>query len=899
MGNKLQIKNIIPTIFLKREERTLKQLIMLEIVSSGSREVMLLIKAGEKCREMSLGALPQGESIREVFIDEMKKKADVEFILKSEGIVYDSRKVSWSPPRHWVVHVVQLSHHDPGYTDLPSNVLKTHDRWLDEALLFAGETDNFPDDAKFRMVIEQTWSIHHYLKNSPEFRINRMVDLMRSGRIEPTALFGNMTTEICGHEELIRALYHAFSLKRKYGIQIVSAEHNDITGISWGLSRVITDAGIKIFCPGIPLYYNWSERDGSGLSLNSFWDEKAIFPNGGPGAFWWEAPSGKKLLFWCNNQGCGGDCHAGLPGLSEKLKQLEEQDYPYRVIRWPVSGGSRDNSPYITGYAHTIKDWNEKWAYPHLICSTNAKFYEDFIKEVPEDLPVFKGELPGQDYPIGAVSTAAPTAENRNNHSTMITAEKLASMAETMTDYTYQKEDISQAYEDMLWYDEHAWGHHFPCGPAMKASQYEKAIHSYRASALAHDITSKAMAKIADNIKLEEEGFYLVVFNSTSFTRTEPVRALLREMDNCGSTMYVVPPEEDPKGEGYLKGVLLGDRWHANPPLDIVEGRFDLIDISTGEHLPFQLIEIQSAMDAVPHAGERLGIGSGTKRYGFFEVPLGLKRDLCFIAEDVPAFGYKTYSIILKNAERLDEHNKSERIMECSGCNPEEGFITIENEYYRISVDKCTGRIKSILDKEAARDVVDGACPHGFNSFIVREPDFGDRQRVEYHMENIEVSKRLDGEVCKAIEIISRAYGHPVIRQEIVLYKGIKKIHFNTKVIKDPTPLLDVHLAFPFKVNNPVFRYEGVLSAMNPIEDYLPGSYSDTVAVQNWVKVTDGSYSVLWSSLDAPVAGFSGLHPGYVSPAHRCLIDGKAAHPPMKKEQFTKGWIYSSIYINI
>jgi hypothetical protein len=80
------------------------------------------------------------------------------------------------------------------------------------------------------------------------------------------------------------------------------AERNDITGISWGLSQALTEAGIKIFCPGIPLYYNWG-----GMELQSFWDEETIFGYKGPGAFWREAPTGKRLLFWCNNSGCEGE----------------------------------------------------------------------------------------------------------------------------------------------------------------------------------------------------------------------------------------------------------------------------------------------------------------------------------------------------------------------------------------------------------------------------------------------------------------------------------------------------------------------------------------------------------------------------------------------------------------
>lgn len=878
MGKKISISKIVPTVFLKQNGDKLQQLIRLTVSNLGNNtHTVVITNSGDIINEFDLGMTPKGESDHEIYLDELTVSTNIEFVLKNEDVVADVNKTLLKPVKHWTVHVVQLSHQDPGYTDLPSRVLEDHNRWLGTAIELAKGTESFPDDAKFRIVVEQTWSIDHFLKHASEDKASRMIDQIRSGRFEVTALFGNMTTELCGHEVLARTLYHTGRLKRKYGIPIVSAEHNDITGISWGLSRVLTDAGIKIFCPGIPLYYNW---DNGGL--RSFWDEKAIFPHGGPGAFWWEAPTGKKVLFWCNNSGCGGDWHTGMPGLAGRLQELDDTGYPYSVMRWPVTGGARDNSPYIYGYAHTIKKWNEKWAYPRLICSTNAMFYNDFIRQVPDDLPVFRGELAGQDYPAGSTSTARLTAVNRNNHINLPTAEKLASAASLMTDYNYPWELLFKTYEEVLWHDEHAWGYHFPCGPAAEASEYEKAITAVHASAYAHEIINKSMARIADNIKLENEGFHLVVFNSAPMQKTGYVRALLRELDNCGSEMVTVPPEEDPAGERYLRGILLTDRWHANPPLELVDGKFDLVDLSTSENVPFQIIELESADETVPYAAQRLGLGSGSRRYGFFEYPLGLKRDLTFIAANVPAYGYKTYRLVpVESAPQFESRFKV-------------AGTYMENEFYRVSVDRETGAISSIYDKSAGCELVDRDCTHGFNTLVVRTPK-GDR---EYVMDCVTVKEKLAGPVCASIEITGSVFGHPAVKQTVSLYKGIKQIFLDTRILKDSTPLLDAHLAFPFNLSNPRFRYEGSLSVMNPIADYLPGSYSDTIAVQNWVKVSDDRFNILWSSIDAPMAGFGGLWPGYVSPAHRCLIGEWAKHPPLQTEDLKKGWIYSNIFCN-
>ena len=889
------LDGVTPTIYLTGKAGALRQLVGITISNPGQPiSASVVIDTLGVIRETWLAHVPTGTSTHDAYVDEVSRPAKVSFMLKVGGSVVHQRALDWRPPKHWVVHVVQNSHHDLGYTDLASNVLRVHDRWLDEAIDFADATRDFPADAKFRLVIEQGWSLQHFLRTAPAERATRLLDLLRAGQFELNALWGNMTTEICGHESLIRALYFAQSLRREHGIPLTSAEHNDITGISWGVCQALTGAGIHFFCPGLPLYYHWGN-----LGLESFWDERAVFgplfPKGSPGAFWWEAPSGRRLLFWCSNTGCGGDCRATMPGLEAKLQQLGEDGYPLDVLRWPVSGGARDNSPYIDGYTQIIREWNEQWAYPRLVCSTNAMFYADLgvrhLRGVGHlELPVHRGELPGQDYPVGATSTAAPTAVSRNNHAALLAAEKLASAASTLTDFAYPHDELAGAYDDTLAFDEHTWGHHFPAGPSAQTSQAEKAVHAYRAAALAHDVANRALARIADHIDVgagaQPDLILLVVFNPTGAARTDVVRAPLREIDNCGSEMAAVPAGDDPRGAGYLRGVLLTDRWHLNLPADMLDGKFDLIDATNGAQVPFQLIELETGHEPVPYAAERAGIGSGSKRYGFFEAPIGLKRDVCFVATDVPALGYKAYRLVPRAATPSFKNALKAAAK------------TIENEYYRVVVNRADG-ITSIFDKAAGRELIDPQRLHPFGGLIVRDP-----RGNEWRTGALKVRKVAGGPVCAALEITSTAHGHPSITQTVTLYAGIRRIDFAARILKDSTPLLDAHLAFPFRASAPAFRYEGVLSVMNPIADTLPGSQSDRIAVQNWVKVSDGDgsgcFSILWSSLDAPVASFGNLWPGYVSPAHRCLVieDEIKAHKRLAVDDLNTGWIFSDVCYN-
>jgi hypothetical protein len=253
------------------------------------------------------------------------------------------------------------------------------------------------------------------------------------------------------------------------------------------------------------------------------------------------------------------------------------------------------------------------------------------------------------------------------------------------------------------------------------------------------------------------------------------------------------------------------------------------------------------------------------------------------VAREVPPLGYKTY--------RLAPRETKPRFRNALRA----GRGTIENEHYRVTADAAAGGIISIYDKAAQRELIDPERLHACGALAVRDP-----RGEEWRAPAVKVRRGLAGPLCASLEIRGAAHGHPAIAQSVALCAGLKQIHLSTRILKDATPLLDVHLAFPFRAERPAFRYEGVLSAIQPVADYLPGAQWDRVTVQNWVKMADGDFSILWSSLDAPVASLGGLWPGYVSPAHRCLVltEEVKAHRRLTAEDLTRGWIYSDIAYN-
>ncbi len=857
------IRTIMPTPFLRREGDVLRQVARVTVTHAGAPQTGVIRASAQGVELLTPVTVQPGESTLEVEVAEVNAPCEAAFALIFDGQAVARLSVPWLPPKHWVVHVVQLSHHDVGYTDLASHVIAEQSRYLDSMVDMAEATRDFPEEARFRAVIESAWSIDHFLRTARPARAAAMLRLLRCGDVEVTALFGNVITELCGHETLARSVYHAFRLKRDYGIPLISAEHNDIPGFTWGLSQVLTEAGITLFCPGLPTYYNWGYPDAT-----TFWDEAALFGSAHrPGAFWWQAPGGKRVLFWSNNQGCGGDCHADLPGLAARLQELSGQGYPYDVLRWPVQGGARDNSPYIDGYAHTIRAWNSRWAFPRLVSSTNARFQADLLPQLPADLPVWRGDVPGQDYPVGATSTAEATGVNRRNHAELPVAETLAAMAGALADYAYPHEQLFDAYEEVLWHDEHTWGFHAPCGPTQSASELEKAVHAFRAAALTEDVACKAMARIADAVHFAKPGLHLVVFNPLSRERSGVVTTPMKEFDNCGITMTAKP-------DGSLYGVHLHDRWHVGPQAELLEGKFDLVDEATGSIVPFQITTISSPYAAIPHAAQRLGQSAGKNRYG-------IQYELTFTADDVPPLGYRLYRL----QPRADRPVFPDTITASASL--------LENAYYRLELDPQSGHVCRLLDKETGRELVVPGAPYALGEIIVRDPNGGEARST---CEGVHAGER--GALSASLHVRLAAPGHLRIEQTITLYAREKRVDVAVALVKDPTPLLEVYLAFPFHLPAGRFRYEGPLSILDPAADLLPGAYADRLGVQNWVRVSDDQLSVLWSSREAPVASLARLWPGRFSPAHSAVVRADIEHPRQQAADFQGGAIYSLLTAN-
>ena len=210
--------------------------------------------------------------------------------------------------------------------------------------------------------------------------------------------------------------------------------------------------------------------------------------------------------------------------------------------------------------------------------------------------------------------------------------------------------------------------------------------------------------------------------------------------------------------------------------------------------------------------------------------------------------GYRTYAVRDKSAGTTVNQNIAP-----SPAATESQPGTIENSFYRVTLDAQSGAVRGIYDKQLGRELVDAESTYRFNQYVyVTGGDEAPNQllnyrksapfaRLETHMAEggriVSIAKTPTGTVAR---LASRGLNTPQITTEIVLFDNEKKIEFVNRVRKDVVYKKEaVYFAFPFAVRAPQFNYEIQNGVVNPAQDMMPGAGLEWFSAQNWIAVSE------------------------------------------------------------
>ena len=237
----------------------------------------------------------------------------------------------------------------------------------------------------------------------------------------------------------------------------------------------------------------------------------------------------------------------------------------------------------------------------------------------------------------------------------------------------------------------------------------------------------------------------------------------------------------------------------------------------------------------------------------------GPTRRVRFMATDIPAVGYKCYTL---------RPTANEAQAPAAGAG-----TTMESVYYRVELDPSSGAVRSIFDKDLNRELVDTSSPYRFDQYVLAT---GEQDRfsgsglstavVPAPKLDIQVPK--DGRLASVTKtpfgmvarLQSSAAITPGIATEIILYDGQKKIEFVNHVRHTSGPRgVWRYFAFPFAMNRPEFRYEIQNGVVNPAKDVLPGSGKEWFPVQHWAAVEQDGITAAIVPVDESLMTFGDI----------------------------------------
>jgi Glycosyl hydrolases family 38 N-terminal domain/Glycosyl hydrolases family 38 C-terminal beta sandwich domain/Glycosyl hydrolases family 38 C-terminal domain len=494
---------------------------------------------------------------------------------------------------------------------------------------------------------------------------------------------------------------------------------------------------------------------------------------------------------------------------------------------------AQDFNPPWRDLPDAVKRWNELWAYPRLRLATPGEFFH-YIEAQPnkDRIPRLRGGAPDSWVDTqAAVANAA--ALGRQAESMLPDVERLSTLAHLTAESPTRSEEFRKAYDELLLWEEHTFG--LASNGDIYFDKSEGGAKQCWDEKRAHAEAANAAAGKIDADVLE---------------------TLCRYISTRAPLSIVVWNPLSFKRSDIVRMPVPGD----------VSQPFRLVDVETGRETAIQIEKRKDTPDSV-----------------------------AFLAVDVPALGYRTYSI----------EPGSPVTAEAGAAITEE---SLENQFYKLTFDPKYGAVSSLFDKEVKHDYVDSKAAHGFNSVVYRlYKRLTDREVQllgEFQMGDVQISHGASGAAYSSIRVSGNIENIAWFEHEIIMYSDLRRIDFYNRVKKTPMYAKESMLyAFPFAIpdsrqreiempltggHHNTYRIDVPGAILQPDVDQIPGSARDNYVVRHFVSISRPDYGVFWSTADAPLVQLGGIQSDKFLP-----------RLTMQHEDWLyKGWLYSLVMQN-
>lgn len=510
--------------------------------------------------------------------------------------------------------------------------------------------------------------------------------------------------------------------------------------------------------------------------------------------FDWKAPDGSKVLVWDAVKGYGWGLKLGM------IKEMNDANIT-EIDKDVSSMQSLTKGPVYMGWGADLYAPSEtlisnvaalnRHEGPFSFHFATPSEYFRAAEKTPS-LPVLSGEITGSWANVNSSASAIwPPAMGATD--ALLNAEKFAAINYALGYAPYPQQQFDRLWKKVL----ESLDHNF-YGQGGDLGDAEKVGFANAATLESGQILRASLRDIAERVRHPaEKATLIVVFNPMGWRRDDVVRAHVPVYGD-------VAPREI---ADYRAAMRLTDE--------------------EGHSIPF---DVESYSENMSRA-----------------------LNLVFTAQGVPSVGYKSY--YLEPVDGGKQEPASQVVMdEEKNKSPfrVQGSDTVENRFYRVTVDRRTGRLE-IFDKQLNRIMCKDAEIVGMETrggdAISVFPYTG--RTIPNVVDSVELSQ--NGSAETVLQIRGSVAGEPVT-QQVTLYRDIPQIDIENTVDWKPGRYMELQQVFPIDMTGVEVRNGvpfGSISATDMMEhagirkadEVSPDVWKKWRQIQNWITASTADWS--------------------------------------------------------
>lgn len=254
--------------------------------------------------------------------------------------------------------------------------------------------------------------------------------------------------------------------------------------------------------------------------------------------------------------------------------------------------------------------------------------------------------------------------------------------------------------------------------------------------------------------------------------------------------------------------------------------------------------------------------------------------ELAFLASDVPALGAKRFTIHPGSSTSTGDAVISDS--------------RIDNGMLSAQWDIQNGALITLTHSGIPANLVDTAMGRGLNDYlyILGRDDSSGHQRID---EPITVTILDNGPLVATVKLSSGAPGCNSLNRILRVFDGIDRLYISNTLdkrkVRDPE---SVSFDFPFNIPDGEMKIDIQWGVMQPETDQIEGANRNFFCTQRWVDISNDSYGITWSSLDAPMVQFNPIlfskHGTDYDAFRTCLEPGQALHSWVMNNHWDKNY---------